>query len=329
MKNWKLVLWVGLMLCVSATQGFAAEKRYRIRSGIIEYEQNSAQVQGTETLYWTDYGRREARYQNTTTKVFGIKNTVNDVSILDEELMYNYDPIKKTGSVINYEDTLEMVTGQQSPREFGKAMLEAYDAVKVGQERILGKLCDVYEMRKLGNSKVWIYKDIPLKTETNIMGMTFNMVAKSFKENVSIAKSKFRVPSDVEIVEQDLSEYVGRDGEPVNPEDMEAAMNAMNAMQNSPEMQEAMIQMQQLQEQMANSPEMQENLRKFKDMQQNPGAYQKKSKSSSVAADSSTLGDRAVAGAKEEASDVVEEEVREKTRKGMKKLFGSALKSVF
>ena len=324
----KLMLSLGIILCISATQGFAAEKRYKVKSGIIEYQQNSAQVQGTETLYWTDYGQREARYQNTTTHVFGMKNTVNSVNILDKDLMYSYDPGTKTGNVINYKDMMETVTGQQSPREFGEAMLKAYDAVKIGQEKILGKKCDVYEMRKLANSKVWIYKNIPLKTETNMMGMSFNMVATSFKENASVAHSKFEVPSDVKIVEQDISEFVGRDGEPVNPEDMQEAMKAMNEMQNSPEIQEAMKQMQQFQEQMANSPEMQEAFQKMQEMKQNPSSYQQNSTSSSTAADS-TLGTRAVEGAKEEASDVVEEEVREKTRKGMKKLFGSALKSVF
>jgi len=72
----------------------ATTKRYHIKSGTIKFN-ISGQNTGTEELYWSNFGDKEARYTETTVNIFGIKQKTSSISFMDGDWAYTYDPKNK------------------------------------------------------------------------------------------------------------------------------------------------------------------------------------------------------------------------------------------
>lgn len=180
-------------------------KKYQVKSGIIEYKIEGT-INGTETVYFDDYGIKEARLTKTVVKIFGISNETETLTITDKEWNYNIDLKEKTGTKMKNEQMKQMLDGltQKEYEEFGKKMMTEMGGKLVGNESILGYNCEVWDVSKI-SSKTWNYKYVPLKTEVNMMGAT-TYLATSFKENVSIPADKFQVPKGIKVTEQEMPE---------------------------------------------------------------------------------------------------------------------------
>ena len=198
-------MFMGVILIASIASSALAldmKNRYILKSGIIEYKV-SGQQEGSETLYFTDHGQKEARYTNTQMSIFGSKQEFNSVNIIDGEWSYNLNLKTNEATKINYKEFMDSMSkqyGSQQNQYFSEEMLAAMGGKKIKTEKILGKTCDVYEMSDFG-SKTWVYKGMPLKYEMNMMGMVFKSEAVKIQENPSIDSKKFELPKDVKIVE--------------------------------------------------------------------------------------------------------------------------------
>lgn len=249
-----LVVFAGLILGGQAD----AMKRYDSRSGYIKYEGST----GTEELYWDNYGEREARYRNTSVTVFGMTQTDNSIDIIDGDWVYSVQPDKGIATKVNYADMMKQMTGSnaQQPREFSEAMIKQWGGEKIGTEKILGKNTEIYKFNMMGDYRVWLYKKtIPLKMEMKSAMFSMSNVATEFKENARVDAAKFKLPTNVKIVEQDV-------GKMPTAEEMQDYRKAMETMQNDPEFQESMQQMQEF----SNSPEFQDAMKQLQGMKDNP-----------------------------------------------------------
>lgn len=79
----------------------------------------------------------------------------------------------------------------------GKNMLEAIGGQKTGEEVFMNYNCEVWTAM---GTKMWIYKGLPLKAESSIMGMKTIKIATSIKLNTKVLDSYFKLP-DFPIVE--------------------------------------------------------------------------------------------------------------------------------
>lgn len=170
-------------------------KRYQIASAIVEYTLSGAQT-GTETLYFTDYGMREAKHTRSEIKVASLTQKSNRVVILEGATTYNIDLDAKTGTKI--ENPLFKKFEGQDATAVGEKMLRDLGGRKIGTELFLGKTCEVWEVKKLG-SKTWVWSGIPLKTETNFGGMQVFVTATKLEPNASIPPEKLAIPPGVKI----------------------------------------------------------------------------------------------------------------------------------
>ena len=82
-------------------------------------------------------------------------------------------------------------------------MLEEMGGKKIGEEEVLGKTCEVWEIKNMG-TKIWIWKGITLKTETDMMGMKINQTATKNRNHIKMAEEYFEVPEGVTISEENL-----------------------------------------------------------------------------------------------------------------------------
>ncbi len=207
MKHPKEHLW--LWLAIFAIAGWSANSfgqefhRYKIRSGIIEYKMSGMQT-GTETIYFDRWGMREAKYTQTEIKAGSISVKQNRLGLLDGEWTYAVDLDQKTGTKIAT-PLMKELTGAakregKDATDIGEEMLARMGGRKTGTATLLGKTCDVWEIKNL-NAKSWVWQGLTLKTEVNMMGKTTTTEAVRLQDNVSVPEEKLTLPKDVKITE--------------------------------------------------------------------------------------------------------------------------------
>ena len=176
-------------------------KRYSMKSAIVKYEMTGLQ-NGTAKLYFDDYGMKEATYETATLEMYGMKQEIETVNYLHGYWQYNLD--KKTNSATKSKNTMleSIVEGSEDGDlvEVGLEMFGAMGGKKTGKEDIIGKPCEIWELQSMG-TKVWVWKNIPLRSETDIMGIKIIRVATSVVENADIPSGKIEVPTDIEFME--------------------------------------------------------------------------------------------------------------------------------
>lgn len=180
------------------------QKRYGIKSGVIEYIITGSQ-EGTKTLYFDNWGMRQAEYTRSVLSVSGFTKSLNLVSIIDGEYQYmiNIDQNSGTKTRNPILKSIEQLKDQKGFNEFGEQMLLSMGANKIGSENFLGKDCDVYEMKNTG-TKLWVWEWLTLKSETKSGGININVTATRINEGGSIPNEKFKVPEKVVLNEVDL-----------------------------------------------------------------------------------------------------------------------------
>lgn len=185
-------------------------RRYAIESAIVEYEL-SGTPSGTETQVFDDYGAREASVRNHVVEIAGFRQETSTVSITEGPWITTLDDAERRATRIQnplYEDLMRSVE-DGDVEELGERMMRQMGGEKVGTEEVAGRTCDVWEV-PVGNSRTWIWKGIPLKTEVTMGPMSSSMVATSVTVDPDMPASRFEVPDGYEVVEQDLSGILGR-----------------------------------------------------------------------------------------------------------------------
>lgn len=179
------------------------QKRYGIKSAVVEYVLSGSQ-EGTKTLYFDNWGMRQAEYTRSILTVSGFTKPINIVNIIDGEYQYmiNIDQNSGTKTRNPILKSMEQLKDQIGFNEFGEQMLLSMGANKIGKETFLGKDCDVYEMRSTG-TRLWVWEWITLKSETISGGLEINLTAKRITEG-SVPNEKFKIPEKVILNEVDV-----------------------------------------------------------------------------------------------------------------------------
>ncbi len=196
-------------------------KTYQIKSGYVKYKMGG-NAQGTHEIWWDNYGdwKREEKNITTTTKMLGIKSETKEhtVVISKGKLIWTADLEKNTGTkAINpMYDMVQAQMGDMSDQEqedLGLGILSGLGGQKeVGKEKVMGYECDVIKVMGVTS---WTYKNVPLKTETNMMGSKSSEVATDFDPNARVSASKFEPLSNIDYELPD----------PSMAEEFEAALN--------------------------------------------------------------------------------------------------------
>ena len=180
------------------------QKRYGVKSGIIEYELSGVQ-EGNKTLYFDDWGMRQAEYTRSVLSVNGFTKAINLVSIIDGEYQYTINLDLKSGTKTRNPIIKEMeaLKHEKGFNEFGEQMILKMGAEKTGQETYLGKDCDIYEIPK-SHTKFWVWQWLILKSETQSKAFNIVTEAKKIETDIKIPSEKFKIPEKVILNEVDL-----------------------------------------------------------------------------------------------------------------------------
>lgn len=189
----KKLLFISLILSiVVSAQDF---KRYEFKSGKVVY-QSTGSMTGSETMYFDNYGMLEVKNTTATLEMMGIKQVTDTKVIMNNKWVYTID--NNSGKANKMENPLYSMFPKGTDLEkVGEEMMKNMGGVKIGTETILGKDCDIWEIKKL-MSKVWVWKSIPIKSEINMMGMKITQIATSVEVDINVSPDNFNLPEGVE-----------------------------------------------------------------------------------------------------------------------------------
>lgn len=192
-----LILMFFSLLTVAQTNVF---KRYKIKSAIVEYELSGNQT-GTATLYFDNFGMQEATYESSVLEIYGDSQQLETVSYLLGFWQYTLDVEAGTGTKTKNTVLESLVMNSDGDLEqLGLKMFRSMGGELSGTEEMLGKTCDVWELKSMG-TKIWVWKNIPLKSVTEMMGLNIIRTAISLQENVVIPAEKLEIPSEIDFME--------------------------------------------------------------------------------------------------------------------------------
>lgn len=226
-----------LLLGVFALTLFADGKRYEIKSGIIEYSISgggsmlgvTSKEEGTMKLSFKEYGNLERQEEHSTSTTMGQTDKTDDLRILKDGNFYVVDHEEKV-IVEHSPEALKQMAGEDMT-QMGKEMMEKMGGKQIGEEKILGYNCEIWELM---GAKTWIYKGVPLKTEANIMGFNHTQVATSAKFDVSVPDSAFDLPKyETKTLNEIIEEESGGEANMPSPEEMQQMQEMMKKMMES------------------------------------------------------------------------------------------------
>ncbi len=178
-------------------------KTYKMKSGYIKYNIGGSS-KGTHEIWWDKYGdwKREEKNITTTTRIFGKKNVSKEhtVVITKGKLTWSADLEKNTGnkSINPMYDMMQQQMASMSEQEqedMAMGVLGGLGGEKIGTGMVMGYQCDII---KAMGTKVWSYKNLPLKTESNMLGFKSSEEVTEFKPDSDVSTSKFEPLSNID-----------------------------------------------------------------------------------------------------------------------------------
>ncbi|CAA6825264.1 MAG: Unknown protein [uncultured Sulfurovum sp.] len=199
----KLLIIVGLGLTgIEANQ----MKKYDVKSAKIEYElKGSGDIMGMvkvksigkKRLIFDDYGvknleeRNEVKKETTmgTTKV----NKTHTMMYMNDTVMYKVDFDKKIIHRMKNQGAAiaAMLRGGKNIKQTGEEIMIKMGGKKLGTDKVLGFECVIWDLM---GTKQCMYKGIPLKVESDIMGMKSTEVAISAVFDIGLNNDDFKLP---------------------------------------------------------------------------------------------------------------------------------------
>lgn len=211
-----------------------SQNRYDFKSMKIVYKSESivmngiSKSSGSKTVWIDDFGAKETQESilSSTVSVMGesITEQQHTLSIVNGKMAYSIDMIAKTGMQgdISQMQALAMVMSPTTVA--GMEKYQGKDGLKQfvidnggiwhGEEHFLNKKCEVYTLM---NVKVWMYKGIVLKSESDFGGNIHKEEATSLEENVLIEAKKFQVPLGIKM--SDYNASMSSEQDFINPVD--------------------------------------------------------------------------------------------------------------
>lgn len=163
--------------------------------------------EGREDLYIRNYGRETATHREVTTTMMGMNLVEKTVEIVTPDWIYDFDLTEQTGSkAVNPEKYMieeynkltatEKKTVRANAEKMGVGSATAMGGtLEKNATKILGYSCD--KLTLMGSTIYTIDgTSIPLKTETNTMGMVMKSEATAFEKGTSNASS-FEFPAGI------------------------------------------------------------------------------------------------------------------------------------
>lgn len=171
---------------------------FEVKSGIVEMTTDMMGEQKS-TLYFDDYGQKQALYTKTSVTMFGTTVTSSNADITADGKVVRIDFEKKTGTRSAAAAPSSTVP---DPATLTKELKARYNFQELPDKEIAGKTCKGFAMEPMKGMpmKAWTWKGVPMLTMTRVGNGLVTMTTTSFQETAAPA-DKFKVPADIKLTE--------------------------------------------------------------------------------------------------------------------------------
>jgi len=179
-------------------------KKYLVRSGMIEYQLSGVQT-GTRTLYWDDWGFRQAIYEDSKTEVLGLSQSSKSKSINVGDKSYSIDLTTNTGiEMPNPADKILEGISDEDAKEMTERMMKSLGGRKIGKDTVAGKTCDVWTVA-IGETETCVWQNIPLRNSVSVAGMSNVETATTVSADIKVDPAHFEIPDGVTMTKMEES----------------------------------------------------------------------------------------------------------------------------
>lgn len=171
-------------------------KRYQFKSGKVVYKL-SGMMNGTETMYFNDYGRKEVRFNESEMNMMGVKQKTSTQTITDGKYIYSINKLNNTARKME-NPIYSMFSKEDDLKKVGDDIMKSLGGKKIGRETVNGKDCEIWDVQKLGG-KIWVWNSIAIKSDINMMGMNMTQIAESVETDIDVSPDLFKIPEGITI----------------------------------------------------------------------------------------------------------------------------------
>ncbi len=184
----------------------AEDKKIGVKNAFVEYEINMMDIITKMSTYFKDHGKLTCA--DVTLKVMGME--MKNRTLVKDGYTYSLEMDKKKGEKFKNTKTKEGFDPNNINYEnLSEEIKKKFNIKEIGEEKILGKNTKIFSVDDKGSiGKVWIWKNIPLKTEMEQNSMKVVMTAISINENPTFPDGIFDIPEEFEITEVNVKSHV-------------------------------------------------------------------------------------------------------------------------
>lgn len=223
MKYRQIVLSVSLVLLMPILVLAGEEELWDVKlpfkAATIHYTLSGSEV-GTETLYIRDAGRETATYRSGKVNIMGQSSTTETVAIENPDWVYNYDLVAHSGTkavnprkyMLEEYRRLTPAEKKQVNENAKKMGIHLGEALGGKVEQNVGKMLgyEIDRTQMMGTTVESIHgTGIPLKVESNMMGMNMKQEATSVNEG-AVSQKYFEPPQGIVAEEDPQSDAMAR-----------------------------------------------------------------------------------------------------------------------
>ncbi len=182
-------------------------KKYDVKNAKIEYKiKGSGNIMGMvqiktigkKRVIFDNYGVKnlteESKVSKETTAGKTKVNKVHNIKYMNGGIIYSVDFKRKV--ITRMENQAMAMTmllgGGKNVKQTGEAMMKRMGGKKIGTDKVLNYTCDVWDLMGV---KQCIYKGIPLRIESDIMGLKSVEIATKAEFDISLSKDDFKLPN--------------------------------------------------------------------------------------------------------------------------------------
>ncbi len=192
MKKMKAKTGFLLLLFMAAGVVSAQNAKYEIKSAIIKKVSTVMGQKVESTVYIDDYGQKEM--SETVMNAGGTEKHI--LTIMNGDSLVTVDMDMKTAQIVKL---------PQKPVNYLKISdedKEMYKLQELGEENVLDKSCKKYSLEvnqggQTAQVTTWVWKGIPLKSETSVGGMNMTEEVTEIQEGAEVPADKFVVPEGI------------------------------------------------------------------------------------------------------------------------------------
>jgi len=203
------IIKVSMVVLMGSSMLYAGSdmmKKFEVKSGKIEYAiKGSGNIMGMvqikavgkKRVIFDDYGVKDLTEESKVTKETTMGQTKvkkeHTLKYMNASMIYSVDFKQK--KILRMENPamvmMAMMGDGKNVQQTGESMMKKMGGKKVGSDKVLGYACEVWDLMGV---KQCMYKGIPLRIESDIMGLKSMEIATKAEFDVSLNNDDFELP---------------------------------------------------------------------------------------------------------------------------------------